>query len=305
MRPTLRQLQYLVAIADTGRFHEAARRTHVSQPSLSAQIADLETELDATLIERGRHGAVMTPVGDELVRRARLILRDVEALRAAARQGEGDLAGRIRLGVIPTVGPYLLPNATTRLHAMFPDLRLNVQEHRTVDLDLQLQEGRLDTVISTANEHANCRSLPLFTEQLWICVAPDSVLAGQTGGISLKELKGASLLSLGQGHHLSLAIHELAKSAGAYVNSEYEGTSLDAIRQMSAMGAGVAILPSLYALLEARRDPDLVVRRIEHPRAQRDIALVWRNTSPMRQSFESLGSVLRDVAADLLAKAGG
>ena len=124
MRPTLRQLQYLVAISETGKFNLAARRMNVSQPSLSAQIADMEAELNATLVERGRHGAVMTPAGEQVVRRARQILHLVEELKAMHTGGPDGLSGHIRLGVIPSVGPYLLPNATKALHQMFPQLRL-------------------------------------------------------------------------------------------------------------------------------------------------------------------------------------
>ena len=126
MRPTLRQLQYLVAISETGRFNEAARRMNVSQPSLSAQVANMELELNTHLVERGRHGAIMTPAGEDVVRRARLILRQVEELKIASGADESTLSGRMRLGVIPSVGPYLLPNATKELHRMFPDLRLGV-----------------------------------------------------------------------------------------------------------------------------------------------------------------------------------
>jgi len=300
MRPTLRQLQYLVAVADTGLFGEAAKRMHVSQPSLSAQVADAEAQLGAVLLERGRGGAVLTPKGQDVVTRARIILRQVEEMKTAVRRGEGELSGRIRLGVLPTVGPYLLPNAVKRLHGMFPNLRLSVRDERTVDLVQHLEDGRLDTIISSPEDHRSGGSMPLFHEEMWICVAPDHPLADARTPIKLKALKGGGLLSLGAGHRLSLIIQYIADQAGAEVSTEYEGTSLDAIRQMAAMGAGVAILPSLYALTEAARDPDLVIRRIDHATAQRDIALIWRPTSPLADDFKLLGDVLSDVANELL-----
>ena len=123
MRPTLRQLQYLVALADTGKFGDAAKRANVSQPSLSAQIADMEAELDAVLVERGRHGALLTPIGVELARRARLILQEMEDFKTVAQRNMDGLSGRMRVGVLPTIGPYLLPNATRQLHARFHHLR--------------------------------------------------------------------------------------------------------------------------------------------------------------------------------------
>ncbi len=302
MRPTLKQLQYLVAIAETGKINEAARRMNVSQPSLSAQLVEMELELGKRLVERGRLGAILTPSGEEVVRRARIVLQGMEGLKAAIGREQGILSGRIKLGVIPSVGPYLLPHVTGRLHAMFPLLRLGVQEYRTFELDTHLREGRLDTIISTAEDHPNTRSFTLFRESLWICVAPESPLSVSRAPIKLDELKDLPLLSLGYGHHLNLAIREMARLSGGYISSEYEGTSLDAVRQMAAMGAGVAILPSLYALMEASRDRELVLRRIAHKDAQRTISLVWRDTSPMGEDIEQLASVLKDVANSLLGK---
>ena len=300
MRPTLKQLQYLIAIAETGKFNEAARSMNVSQPSLSTQIADMEIELGANLVERGRHGAILTPVGEDIVRRSRSIIRSVEELKSATKTDNTIRTNRIRLGVIPTVGPYLLPVATKTLHKQYPDLRMSVVEARTLDIDKLLRDGRLDTIISTAEDHPDSEAMPLFRESLWICVPPDSPLAEQKGDVKLSELKGMPLLSLGHGHHLNLAIYELAKQSGAYVSSEYEGTSLDAIRQMSAMGAGVAILPSLYALVEASRDTALVVRRIAHKKAERQISLIWRDTSPLKESFEQVAEVLKQSANALI-----
>lgn len=299
MRPTLKQMQYLVAVAETGKFNEAARTMNISQPSLSTQIADMEIELNAKLVERGRHGAILTPIGEDIVRRARSILRSVEELKSAPHISSNLLTNRMRLGVIPSVGPYLLPVVTRTLHQKYPDLRMNVIEGRTLDIDQYLRDGRLDTIISTAEDHSDTKAIPLFKEKLWICVPPDSPLARDKGDVKLDELKGMSLLSLGHGHHLNLAIHDLAKQSGAYVNNEYEGTSLDAIRQMATMGAGIAILPSLYALVEASRDTELVVRRIDHKEAEREISLIWRDTSPLESSFEQLAEVLK-VSADKL-----
>ncbi|MEL7428914.1 MAG: LysR substrate-binding domain-containing protein [Pseudomonadota bacterium] len=300
MRPTLKQLQYLVAIAETGKFADAARLMNVSQPSLSTQLADMELELGTVLVERGRHGAVLTPKGEETVRRARLVLRSVEELKAHASASGNSFSGRLRLGVIPSVGPYLLPNVTSRLHSLYPEFRLSVQEEKTIDLDQRLREGRLDTLISTAEDHGNANSIELFREDLWVCVANDHRIAAGHGPLMPGDLEGLSLLSLGYGHNLNMAIREVARVSGAFVSHEYEGTSLDAIRQMAAMGAGVAVLPSLYALVEARRDRALVVRRINHPVARRIISLVWRETSPMQEQLTEFAEVLREVAADLL-----
>jgi len=299
MRPTLRQLQYIVAVSETGRFHEAAKRLHVSQPSLSAQIADVEQQLDIQLIERGRNGALMTPHGEEFVRRARLILRDVEDLKTAMRTQDGALSGRIRLGVLPSVGPYLLPPVVKDLHRTYPQLRLIVEEHWTDRLQSHLLDGTLDCVISTPEDHKDMSSALLFEEDLWICAAPDDQLAG-TGPVRLKDLKGREILSVGQSHRLNRAVQELAETAEANMSSVFTGTSLDAIRHMAATGAGVAILPAIYALSEASRDADLVLRRLDHPQAQRRVALIWRKTSPMAKSYEQMADILREDAKAIL-----
>lgn len=300
MRPTFRQLQYLVAVADTGRFHEAARLMNVSQPSLSAQIADAENQLGVVLLERGRNGAILTPAGEEIVRRARVILTQMEDLKAVAHQSKGALAGRYRLGTVPTIGPYFLPSAVKELHRLYPELLMSVREERTIDLEEKLNDGRLDMIISTPEDHVHAKSMPLFEETLYVCAAQDDVLSTGSGPVSLKELKGRELLSLGHGHRLSVTIQKLADAAGAHVSAEYEGTSLDAVRQMSAMGAGVAVLPNLYAILEAQRDPTQIVRPIQHTFASRPISLLWRAGSPLGTAIEELGGVLRSVAKTLL-----
>nr|WP_070960386.1 LysR substrate-binding domain-containing protein [Hyphomonas sp. Mor2] len=304
MRPTLRQLQYIVAVADTGRFHEAAKRLHVSQPSLSAQIAEVEKQLDIQLIERGRNGALMTPLGIEFVRRARLILRDVEDLKSAMQVSDEAFAGRIRMGVLPSVGPYLLPPVVTDLHRSYPNLRLIIQEHWADDLDRLIKEGALDCAISAPENHKDLASELLFEEPLWICTAPDDPLAGQ-GAVPLEALRDRELLSVGQSHRWNGTIEQLAELAGAKMSGVFTGTSLDAIRHMSATGAGIAILPAIYALAEARRDADLVLRPLDHQLARRAVALVWRPTSPLEPSFLKIAEILQQDAKAILSETGG
>lgn len=300
VKPTLRQMQYLVAVAETGTFREAAARCNVSQPSLSVQVKDMEEHIGGALLERGRHGALLTPLGEECVVRARLILRQTEELKILGRETKGALAGRIRLGVLPTVGPYLLPHATRALHNQYPDLRLSVREERTTDLEAHLSDGRFDVIISTPLDHPQSRSYLIATEQIYICVAPDDSLAGSMQAVKIDALKGRELLTLGTGHMLAGIVKALAQESGASTHEEYEGTSLDALRQMAAMGGGVAILPSLYAISEAKRDAGLIVRPIDHPLAERQISLIWRPTSPLNAKFKKIGAVLAEAAAQIM-----
>lgn len=300
MKPSLRQLQYLVAISETGTMSEAAKRTHVSQPSLSIQIKDMEDQLGASLVERGRKGALLTPLGAEVVSRARIILRHVEELKVLSREATGTLAGRVRLGVLPTVGPYLLPQVTRELHMAYPDLRLSVREGRTAELEEQLSDGRFDVIISTPEDHPGTLSHFIVRENIYICIAPDDPLADDRGPVSIEALEGRVFLTLGPGHKFTSVVKSLAGLAGATTSGSYEGTSLDAIRQMASMGGSIAVLPSLYAISEAKRDPLLIVRPISHPLAQRQIALIWRETSPMAAKFNTIGGIFESIAQKIM-----
>ncbi|WOR15584.1 hydrogen peroxide-inducible genes activator [Hyphomonas sp. FCG-A18] len=302
MKPTLRQLQYLVAIAETGRFGEAARKVHVSQPSLSAQIADMEAMLGTQLVERGRQGSILTPAGEEVLRRARVVLKDMDDLKAAAKQYSGDMAGRVRLGVLPSIGPYLLPMAARRLHSLFPALKLSVREESRSLLMEKVNDGRFDLILTVEGKDDGLLTHDILTEHLYACVAPDAPLAQETGPITAKDLKDQVLLTLGQNYRLSKTVRDLAEEVGAHISDEYEGTSLDALRQMAAMGAGVAILPSLYAASETRRDDGVVVRRVDLKTARRDVELVWRTTTPLGTVFESFAKVLSEEAHKLVAE---
>ncbi len=300
MRPTLRQMEYLVAIADSGSFGEAANRTFVSQPSLSTQIKDMEAHIGVPLLERGRHGAILTPVGAEVVARARIVLRQVEEIKVMGREASGTLAGRLKLGVLPTVGPYLLPQATRTLHKTYPELRLFVREERTTDLQSHLTSGHFDVILSTPEDHPDTKTLSIVKENIYICVAPDDPLAMTRDPVKMSELRGREFLTLGHGHAFATVVKNIAAEAGAITHGEYEGTSLDALRQMAAMGESIAVLPSLYAISEAKRDPQLIVRPIDHALAQRQISLIWRKSSPLAQKFEKIGQVIKDVAEAIM-----
>lgn len=299
MRPTLRQLEYIVAVAETGRVGSAAKKLNVSQPSLSAQLAEVEADLGVTLFQRGRAGAKVTPIGEEIVRRARQILHELQDLRAAA-QGGGIFQGLLRLGVLPSIGPYLLPDVVQRLHQEHPSFRLIVREENTRDLDEGLRSGRLDMIISTPEDHPGTQSDFLFAEHLWAAVAHDHQLAARTGSLSLKDLAQQTLLTLGAGDRLSHIVAGLAANAGGRVSDEYEGTSLDAIRLMAATGAGIAILPSIYASTEARRGTDVRLYALDDPSASRDIALVQPLLPEPRPGSEVLADILRSEAAQIL-----
>lgn len=242
----------------------------------------------------------MTPLGTVFVDRARMILRDVEDLKTSMQVGDEVFSGRVRMGVLPSVGPYLLPPVVKDLHRTYPTLRLIIQEHWSRGLQDRIIDGALDCAISTPEDHKDLASTLLFEEPLWICAAPDDELAG-TGPIELDALKGREILCVGQSVRLNATVNLLAETAEASTSGVFAGSSLDAIRHMAATGAGVAILPAIYALSEARRDADLVLRRLDHPIAKRRVALIWRPTSPLVSQFEGIAEILREDASAILA----
>lgn len=303
MRPTLRQLEYIVAVADAGQVGLAAAELHVSQPSLSAQLAEVEADLGVTLFQRGRSGARITPIGEEIARRARQILHEVQDLRVAAKGG-GIFQGRLRLGVLPSIGPYLLPGVVKRLHSEHPSFRLIVREESTRDLDVGLRSGRLDMVISTPEDHPGAQSTPLFAEDLWVGFALDHPRFRGRERLRLRDLAGQTLLTLGSTHRLSHIVAGLAAAAGGRVSDEYEGTSLDAIRLMAASGAGIAVLPSIYASTEARRNADIGLCPLADAAARRTIALIQPLLPEPRPGSEVLAEILRSEAAALLSPPG-
>lgn len=300
MRPTLRQLEYIVAVAETGRIGLAAERLNVSQPSLSSQISEVEADLGAKLFVRGRNGARITPIGEDIVRRARVILRDINDLRAVA-SGGAMFQGRLRLGVLPSIGPYLLPNVVRRLHHENPELRVIIREEATQDLDEGLRSGRLDMIISTPEDHPGGDATHLFSETLWAAMAPDHELASHAGPLRIDQLRGQTLLTLGSKHRITHIVAGLAARSGGRVSDEYEGTSLDAIRIMAASGAGIAILPSIYAATEARRSIDLCLRAIDSTDAGRDIALIQTLGPVQQQGSSGLVESLRKEATKILS----
>ncbi len=301
VRPTLRQLEYIVAVAETGQVGLAAAKLNVSQPSLSAQLAEVENDLGTSLFQRGRSGAKITPVGEDVVRRARQILHEVQDLRATARGG-GVFQGRLRLGVLPSIGPYLLPGVVKRLHREHPSFRLIVREESTRDLADGLHSGRLDMIISTPEDHPGTNKVHLFTEKLWAAVATDHPFARSKTQVTLADFKDQTLLTLGSGHRLSHIVAGLAASGGGRVSDEYEGTSLDAIRLMAATGAGIALLPSVYAATEARRGTDVHLIALNDDIARRDVALVQPQLPQARPGSEVLAEILRSEALKILGQ---
>ena len=302
MRPTLRQIEYFVAVADHGAFGMAAAALHVSQPSLSKQLATMEAEIGGTLFERTSRRVTLTALGRTLLPRARRVLQDVRELKSVARGPMGLFGDRLSMGVLPSIGAYFMPVATRHLHHAYPSLRLMIEEGATRELLQRLEDGLIDAVIGTPSNDPDFISIPLFSEALWICVATDHPLYRDSHPVTLADLAGQPLLSLSHAFTLAEIVDRLANEARAYVSRDYQGGSLDAVRQMAVMGAGIGVLPSLYALAEAIRDPEFRVRRIDHPLATHPICLHHRRTSAMAEDYQRLAEILIKAKQEIRLK---
>ncbi len=294
MRPTLRQLEYIVAVHQLGNFSLAAEMLNVSQPSLSSQIAAVEADLGVRLFQRGRGGTRTTAKGEECVQRARRILSEVEALRSVMTTTL-PFGGRLRLGVLPSIGPYLLPQVMRSLHADQPDLRVIVREENTLNLDEGIRNGRFDAIISTPEDHPNTWQHPLFKEALWVAVATDHPIASLDRVVAT-DLSSQRLLTLDTGHRLARIVYGLAGLSGGIVSDDYEGTSLDSILLMAATGAGVAVLPDLFARRQAVHREEVAVRPLDMPDAHRGISLMFSRDQPFDQTGDRLIETMRNAA---------
>lgn len=295
--PSLRQLTYLTALADERHFRRAAERVNVTQPTLSIQLGALEKTLGVRLVDRDRSSVALTPIGREVTERARRILgevRGIVALTAGARHG---LAGTIRLGVPPTLGPYLLPHIVPELHRRFPDLKLHVREGMPRDLLARLAEGGFDLLLSPLPAVGSVEVAPLFREPLLVAAAPDHPLAAKTR-VARQELRGEKVLELEPGHHLHEHVRALCDAFGATPLRDYEGTSLDTLRQMVGMGVGIAFLPALYVRSEIADRGEVAILNLTDKTLHRSIGMVWHARSHGQAEFLRIADLIRSILGE-------
>lgn len=296
--PTIKRLRYFVALADTLHFRRAAEATNVTQPTLSGQLHELEERLGVQLVERGRARVVLTPIGKEIAARARSILAAVDDLVETAKYDGAPFGGTIRLGVLPTIGAYLLPHLVGDLHRTYPYLKLYVRERISSNLIEGLAEGSYDTLLLPMPvEGADLTSVALYREPLWVVVPVDHPLA-QKEKVARTELKGETVLALERGHRLHEQVHELCIRFGARMALDYEGTSLDTLRLMVGMGMGIALMPALYVRSEIPKDSGVVARQLSGRTPFRAIGLVWRRQSARSAEFEVLADLFQRILSE-------
>lgn len=292
--PRLQQLRYLVAIADTLNFGRAAEACDVTQPTLSMQLKELEANLGAILVERTRSRVLMTPVGADVVRRARDILAAVEDIREIARGVEGNtLEGSLRMGVVQTVGAYVLSLAMPRLRRTYPKLRVLVREDRIENLPAKLSDGTHEVLLMPhAFEHPEATSVCLLREPLHLVLPADHRLAAFET-IDPEALAGETVLTMERGHRLHDQIAALCQEVGANHAGDYAGTTLDTLRLMVTTGMGITLLPALYVRSDVVREKLVVARPLSSRAPVREITMVWRSASPRAARFALLADGIR------------
>lgn len=300
--PTLRQLEYLVAVADLRNFGRAAQACNVSQPTLSQQLRALEDRLGVALIERNASGAELTPIGREITARARRLVVEVKDIRDLARRAGERLAGILRLGVTPTLGPYLMPPIVAALHREQPDLRLHIREGIPEEQARELSRGELDMLLGPLPiEGSDLEVEPLFRERLFLVAASDHPLTNQQN-LSIEHLTGAQVLSLDRRHHLHRQVAGICAEFGMELLRDYEGTSLDSMHQMAASGVGLAVLPELYVRSDVAGQTGVVVLQPKGWEFTRSIAVAWRSGAAYGDAYRKIAERLGSEARELLRR---
>lgn len=298
MLPTLRQLQYLKLLAEHGSFSKAAEAAHVTQPTLSAGIQDLERTLGAPVVDRARSGVILTPVGEAAVVRARDVLARAEDLVQAARSAGRPLSGRFRLGVIPTIAPFMLPRALPVLRRSFPELKLFLREDLTSKLVGLLKAGSLDAaLIALPYELTGIETAAVETDEL-LAAAPSNHPLVAADEVPPSALAGSELILLEDGHclrdqALSACGADTPRSAGqAGEDSGFAATSLATLVQMVGSGLGVSLLPAMAVDAGLIEDAPVSVRPLEGG-AHREVAVAWRAGSSRGEEARLLAETLK------------
>ncbi|WNH50957.1 LysR substrate-binding domain-containing protein [Stenotrophomonas oahuensis] len=298
----LRDLKYLVALADHKHYGKAAAVCHVSQPTLSTQLRKLEDELGVPLVERGSRKVMLTHAGTEAAVRARIIVAEIEELKEAARRARDPEAGSIRLGIFPTLGPYLLPHVIPGIRKRYPHLELLLVEEKSDELLNRLRDGRLDAaLLALPVDDDALHAEFLFEEPFLLAVSSKHPLAGQDH-LDARELSTQRLLLLEDGHCLRDQALAVCRMFGANEKSEFRATSLETLRQMVAADVGITLLPTLAIKPPVPRSDSIHLLDFRGPGSPtRRVGMVWRRSSAMTDFLTQLARQFKQLPAELLS----
>ena len=292
-RMNLRDLRYLVALADERHFGKAAERCFVSQPTLSAQVRKLEEYLGVPLVERQPKRVALTPTGEKVVRRARTLLQEADAIVDLARTDRDPLAGALKLALIPTVGPYLLPHVVGRLRKELPRLKLMLYEYQTEPLLQKLRAGDIDLgIVALPVVLDGLEAAELYDEPFMLAVPAAHALA-DVERVKLDDLRGETLLLLEDGHCLRDQALEVCSRIRVNEAQDYRATSLETLRQMVAAGHGVTLLPELAAETPVGTARGLRIKPFTRPAPSRTLGAVWRKSTTRGPAIEAIVAAVR------------
>jgi LysR family transcriptional regulator, hydrogen peroxide-inducible genes activator len=291
----LRDLRYLVALADLKHFGRAAEACFVSQPTLSTQIKKFEDELGVPLIERNPRNVLLTDVGEAVVARARMMLREADEIKNIARRAKDPASGAVKIGIFPTLGPYLLPHVVPQIVAKFPKLELMLFEEKTEIILKKLHDGELDAGILALPIHDDTLHSEFLFEEPFVLAVPATHAMAKQKKVKLSDLAEERLLLLDDGHCLRDQALEVCQLAGAAERSGFRATSLETLRHMVSANVGMTLLPALAVRPPAPATANVVLIPFADPQPHRRIAMVWRRTSALTaflyhlvQSFKAL-----------------
>jgi LysR family transcriptional regulator, hydrogen peroxide-inducible genes activator len=288
----LKDLRYLVAVADTRHFGRAADKCFVSQPTLSAQLKKLEDYLGVQLIERQPKNVTLTQAGEQIVSRARRILEASEEVVTLARTHRDPLAGRLRLALLPTIGPYLFPRVSQLIRKSLPRLELRLYEYQTAQMVEKLEAGEIDLgILALPVDAEGLEARELYTEPFTVAI-PDQHRLAKRDSVRVDDLNGETLLLLEDGHCLRDQALEVCSRVDAHEKQDFRATSLETLRQMVATGAGVTLLPELASKGAYGNAKGVVIRPLTRPAPVRHVGGVWRKTSARRAAIDALCNVI-------------
>ncbi len=288
----LKDLRYLIAVADTGHFGKAAERCFISQPTLSAQLKKLEEYLGVPLVERQPRHAILTPAGKDIVARARRIVEASDEVVEIARTHRDPLAGRLRVAFLPTIGPYLLPGVAPKLHKALPRLELMLYEYQTGPMLEKLRAGDIDMgVLALPVELDGLAARNLYDEAFVVAAPANDPLATKKQ-IKVDDLAGVTLLLLEDGHCLRDQALDVCSRIDVREKQDFRATSIETLRQMVAAGAGATLLPELATRGGYATPRGLVVRPFAKPAPTRRIGAIWRKSTPRSVAIDAVAKVI-------------
>lgn len=292
----LKDLRYLVAVADSRHFGRAAERCFVSQPTLSAQLKKLEEYLGVRLIERQPNNVCLTSAGEQIVARARRILEASDEVVALARTHRDPLAGRLRVALLPTIGPYLLPRVSQAIRRALPRLELRLYEYQTAPMLEKLKAGELDLgILALPVELDGLEARELFAEPFTVAL-PERHRLAKRERLQVADLEGEPLLLLEEGHCLRDQALEVCSRIGAGEAQDFRATSLETLRQMVATGAGITLLPDLATKGAYGDARGVVVLPFAKPAPVRHVGAVWRKSTARRPAIDAVCKLIADRA---------